>query len=233
VQIIYVSKLQDFLKQYHVKRFSKGELILVQGEVPTCMYVIKTGVVKTYNLTSAGEEKPIMYDIKDEMFPIGWIYKKLKYAQYYYEAFTDCELYCISREDYTDFIRKNPDELYDVFSHFVGRYINYQMRINALEQSKANSKVINTLHFLCLRFGRDIKPDVVRIELPFTQQDLANLMGLTRETTGIELKKLQRQGILTYKKQYYLVKTDKLNDLLDEDYEHGRVAEDNGFQSPV
>ncbi len=225
--------LHEFLKQYHVKRFSKSELILVQGEVPTCMYVIKSGVVKTYNLTAMGEEKPIMYDIKDDMFPIGWIYGKIKYAQYYYEAFTDCEVYCVPREEFTNFIKKNPADLYNVFSHFVGRYLNYQMRINALEQSKANAKVINTLHFLCLRFGRDIKTDVVRIELPFTQQDLANLMGLTRETTGIELKKLQRQGVLTYKKQYYIVKTDKLNDLLDEEYEHGRLMDDQAYLSTL
>jgi CRP/FNR family transcriptional regulator, cyclic AMP receptor protein len=221
-----VQKLERFLDNYHTKSFSKGELILVQGEVPTCLYVIRSGVVKTYNLTSQGEEKPIMYDIKSEMFPIGWIYRKLKYAQYYYEAFTDCEVYCVPRDDFTAFIKKNPDELYEIFSYFVGRYLNYQMRINALEQSKAHSKVINTLHFLCLRFGRDIKENTVRIELPFTQQDLANLIGLTRETTGIELKKLQRQGLLTYKKQYYIVRTDKLEELLDEDYDSGRLPED-------
>jgi CRP/FNR family transcriptional regulator len=221
-----VQTLDDFLNQYHVKRFSKGELILVQGEVPTCAYIIKSGVVKNYNLTSLGEEKPIMYDIKDEMFPIGWMYHKLKYAQYYYEAFTDCEVYCVPRAEFTEFIKKNPEALYQIHSFFIGRYINYQMRINALEQSKASSKVVNTLHFLCLRFGRDIKKDTVRIDLPFTQQDLANLMGLTRETTGIELKKLQRSGVLTYRKQYYIIRTDKLDELLDEDYEQGRVPED-------
>jgi len=107
--------------------------------------------------------------------------------------------------------------------NLVTRYMGLQMRINALEQSKAPSKVVNTLHFLCLRFGDEVKKDTVRIQLPLTQQDLANLIGLTRETTGIELKKLHKAGVLTYKKQNYLIRTDRLNDYLDEEYDLSRM----------
>jgi CRP/FNR family transcriptional regulator, anaerobic regulatory protein len=220
-----VQPVEKFFKQYHTKRFAKGELILVQGEVPTCAYVVKKGIVKTYNLTSEGDEKPIMYDMQNEVMPIGWVFHKLKHAIYFYEAFTDVELYCVPRDEYVDYLKKNPKTMFDAYTHLVGTYVNHQMRINALEQSKAASKVLNTIHFLCLRFGLDVKNDVVKIELPLTQQELANFMGLTRETTGIELKKLQRKGILTYRRQNYIVRTDKLNELLDEDYDIGFMPE--------
>lgn len=213
-----MNKAKNFYEQYPVRRFQKGEIILVQGEVPKSTYVIKKGVVKSYNLTSQGEEKPIGFDVVNELFPVSWAFGKVQYAQFYHEAFTDCEVYCIPAEDYIAFIKKDIEQLYDTFDNFVSKYINHQMRINALEQSKAAAKVLYTIHFLCLRFGRDLKENVVQIELPLTQQDLANFMGLTRETTGIELKKLQRQGILSYRKQNYVVKTDKLDALLDEDY---------------
>jgi CRP-like cAMP-binding protein len=216
---------QRFLSNYHVRKYAKGEIILVQGEVPTSGLVIKKGVIKTYNLTAQGEEKPISFDIAGEIIPIGWVFHKIKYAQYYYEAFTDCEIYSLPRDEYLAYLRSNPDQTLAHYSNFVGRYLNYQMRVNALEQSKAAAKVINTIHFLALRFGVDVKPNVVKIQLPFTQQDLANYMGLTRETTGIELKKLQRSGVLTYRRQYYMVNTDKLADLLDDDYETGRVMD--------
>lgn len=214
-----------FLKNYHVRKYAKGEIILVQGEVPTSALIIKKGVIKTYNLTAQGEEKPISFDIADEIIPIGWVFHKIKYAQYYYEAFTDCEIYSMPRDDYVKYLKSNPEHTFTHFSDFIGRYLNYQMRVNALEQSKAAAKVINTVHFLALRFGTDVKPNVVKIQLPFTQQDLANYMGLTRETTGIELKKLQRSGVLTYRRQYYMVNTDKLSELLDDDYDHGRVLD--------
>lgn len=212
-----------FYENYPVKRFDKGELILVQGEVPTSAYAIKKGVVKTYNLTAQGEEKPITFDVELELFPVAWTFKKARYAQYYYEAFTDCELYCIPAADFMEFLMATPGELLKTFDRFISSHIGHQMRINALEQSKAASKVLYTIHFLCLRYGSDVKDNLVRINLPLTQQDLANFMGLTRETTGIELKKLQRQGILTYKNQNYIVKTDKLDELLDEDYDQGSL----------
>jgi len=220
-----VESFQNFIKQYHVRRFDKGEIILVQGEVPTSAYVIKKGIVKSYNLTSQGEEKPISFDLVLDTFPVGWLFNKIRWCQYYYEAFTDCEVYAVPKNELQQFLQKDSIVLYDFLQHIIGEYLNYQMRINALEQSKAAAKVINTLHFLCLIFGRDLKNDMVRIELPLTQQELANFMGLTRETTGIELKKLQRRGIITYKRQNYVVKTDQLDGLLDEDYEQGLIRD--------
>lgn len=216
--------LKDFLSNYHARKYQKGEIILVQGEIPECAYIIKKGVVKTYNLTSQGEEKPLSFDTPGELFPFGWIYGQIKWAQYYYEAFTDCELYCVPRQDYIDFVKKHPDIMFEHMIHIANRYTSFQMRLNALEQSKAISKVINTLHFLCLSYGKTIKGEQVKIDLPLTQQELANFMGLTRETTGIELKRLQKRGIISYRRQNYVVKVDRLNELLDEEYDMGQIG---------
>lgn len=218
-----MTKKLEIYEQYPVRKFQKGEIILVQGEVPKSAYMIKKGVVKTYNLTAQGDEKPISFDIEGELFPVAWTFQKARFAQYYYEAFTDCEVYCIPPESYIDILKKDTELLFTEYTDFVSQHINNQMRINALEQSKAAAKVLYTIHFLCLRFGRDLRENTVQIELPLTQQDLANFMGLTRETTGIELKKLQRSGVLTYKKQNYVVRTDKLDELLDEDYDQGHL----------
>jgi CRP-like cAMP-binding protein len=214
-----------FLKKYRTKRFKKGELILVQGEVPECAFVVKSGIVKTYNLTQSGEEKPIGFDTEGDLFPIAWVFSKAQSTMYYYEAFTDCELHCVPLEDYREFLRGDVDRLMIAYDDFIGKVIGFQMRINALEQSKAHSKVINTIHFLCINYGILQRGEVVKIKLPLTQQDLANFIGLTRETTGIELKKLQRKGVITSKKQFYYVRKDKLNDLLDEDYALGIFSE--------
>ncbi len=214
---------KQFVERYRVAKFSRGEIILFEGEVPNCAYIVKKGVVKTYNLTSDGQEKPISFDVDMEMFPIGWVFSKLRSTQYFYEAFTDCSVYCVPREDLINFIKHNPKLLFSYFDYFVSRYLNYQMRVNALEQSKAADKVLHTLYFLCVRFGHDIRKNVVKIMLPLTQQDLANFMGLTRETTGIELKRLEKNGVISYNRQNYIVRTDKLNELLDEEYDTMRL----------
>lgn len=220
---ITIDPFRLFLLKYHTRKFEKGEIILVQGETPDCVYVIKKGVVKTYNLTSQGEEKPIGFDVQNDILPLAWVFGQINRVSYYYEAFTKCELYCVPREDYRAYIMKDTARLLSVFEKFVAKYTRYQLRVNALEQSKAAAKILNTVHFLCLSFGVDIKKNVIKIQIPLTQQDMANFMGLTRETTGIELKKLQRMGVLTYKRQNYIVRTDRLNELLDEEYGMDRI----------
>lgn len=183
---------KKFLENYRTQKYSKGEIILFEGEIPPCAYVIKKGVIKTYNLTSEGQEKPISFDSDMETLPAGWVFGKQRRTQYFYEAFTDCIVYCVPRQELLEFITGSRERLYDYLDYFVYRYLNYQMRVNALEQSKAADKVLHTIYFLAIRFGHDIQKDTVRIQLPLTQQDLANFMGLTRETTGIELKRLEK-----------------------------------------
>lgn len=217
--MLTVDDFNKFIKQYNLRRFSRGEIILYQDEVPQAVYFVKKGIVKTYNLTLSGEEKPINFNLKGENFPIGWAFAKLDRAQYYYEAFTDCEVFLVPAEDYKRFLQSNPDSLYELFDQLVGRHIDYQMRINALEQSKAADKVLHTLHFLIHRFGARVDPGLIRIVLPLTQQDMANFMGLTRETTGIELKKLEHTGVVDHSHRSYVVHTEKLKQLMGEEYQ--------------
>jgi CRP/FNR family transcriptional regulator len=213
----------EFVKQYPSKKFLKGEVILCEGAIPPCAYVIKNGIIKAYSLTQEGMERPVAFIRAWDTFTLGWVMQKLKWSQYYYAALIDCELFCIPRNEYVEFIKAHADVLYDFYVKFIELFVGYQMRISALERSKASEKVLHTMHFLSLRYGQDIAPDTVRIPLPLTQQDMANLMGITRETAGIELKKLEKAGVITYQRQLYIVHTNKLGELLEFDYEFGEV----------
>lgn len=213
-----MSSFAGFLKQFRTKTYAKGEIVLVEGELPPAAYVIKRGVIKVYNLTNEGQEKPIEFEGKLEIFPIGWVFGHIHRTQYFYEAFTATEVYVVPREDYLKYLQQQTTMLFSQYKEFIRNYLNFQMRVYALEQSKASEKIIHTLHFFCLKFGRTIRKNVVRIDLPLTQQDMANFMGLTRETTGIELKRLERNGTIDYKRQNYIVHIDKLSSLLDEEY---------------
>ncbi len=214
---------REFVSKFPTKKFDKGELIIIGGEAPQSAYVVKRGIVKSYSITSDGLERPISFDSEMDIFPLGWVFNLLPWAQYYYGAFTDCEIYIVPREEYIEYLKTRKESLYDVFANFVVAHLNLQMRVNALEQPKAIDKIIHTLHYLSIRHGRELAPNTVRIGLPLTQQDLANIMGLTRETTGIELKKLEKKGVVTYRRQNYIVHTAELNAILDEEYDQARI----------
>lgn len=218
-----MDSLNSFLNRFTVKNFKKGDVILQQDAEPMSVFAVKSGVVKTYNLTSKGEEKPVGFTLKNDFFPLGWMFGKTRGAQYYYEAMCDASVRAVPKSELLRFLKKNGGAMFHMLERSVQETLNQQMRINALSQSKATEKVIYTIHYLALCFGRDVRTDIVEIPLPLTQQDVANFTGLTRETVSVELKKLAAKKVLFYRNRSYIILTDKLHALLDDGYEHQLV----------
>jgi CRP/FNR family cyclic AMP-dependent transcriptional regulator len=215
-----IPKFQAFLKDLPVRTFKKGEIIIFQGEAPRSAYVVKTGVVKAYNLSVNGDEKPVAFYSGLETFPGSWIYSKVPSAIYYYEAFTDeVAVYLVNREAYVTFIKSDADLLYDELQVYVTDQLGKSMRLNALQHSRASDKLIYTLHYLALSHGRQVAPQQQEITLDLTHQDFANLTGLTRETAATELNKLKHLGVISYSKNTpYRLDIQKLNAMLNDQY---------------
>ena len=212
--------LARFLDKYPVRKISKGEIIIFQGEEPRSSYVVKSGVVKTYNLSVNGDEKPVGFETAGNVFPAPWTFRKAASAQYYYEAFSDTELYIVPRDDYVAFLKSNHEVLVATLEQYVSARLGDTMRLNALQHSRASDKLIYTLHYLAVSHGRPTAdPQVIEILLALTHQDFANLTGLTRETTATELNKLKTRKVISYGKRVpYTVNLKQLNALLNDQF---------------
>jgi CRP/FNR family transcriptional regulator len=209
-----MDELNRFLSTYPVKTYRKGAIILHQDDEPTCVNVVKSGIVKIYDISAVGDERLILFDQAGEFFPIAWMAGFTEQSQFFYEAHTDATVYRVPRQEMVDFLQSHPSSLYAVYLGFIQRYITFQARILSLEQAKASDKVLFNLNFLLSRFGHRINDRQTSLKLPFTQQDLANFVGLTRETTSIELKKLENQGVIQKQKNRYVVYIKRLRSLL-------------------
>jgi CRP/FNR family transcriptional regulator len=212
-------KLVSFLEKYPTRTFQKGEIIVFQGEAPRYSFVVKSGVVKSYNLSAHGDEKPIEFVSTLGLFPAPWVFHKAPSAFFYFEAFTECILYCVPREEYLDFVKNDATQLFTVLEDYMTQHIGSTMRFNALQHSRASDKLLYTLHYLTLTHGRIIGPNVTEIMLNLTHQDFANLTGLTRETTATELNKLKTKGVISYGKHtLYRVKLNKLREAINDEF---------------
>ena len=227
---VAVNYLHLFLERHPVRTFKKGEVIIFQGEVPRTAYVIKSGSVKAYNLSVNGDEKPVAFYAQDSTFPASWVYGKASNAMYYYEAFTpEVQVYAIDRAQFVTFIKKRPELLFQELQHVLSDQIGASLRLNALQHSRASDKLIYSLHYLALTYGRPLADDKIEILLELTHQDFANLTGLTRETAATELNKLKKQGVIYYSKHtpYPLDRhklTQRLNDQFMADIEAATLA---------
>jgi CRP/FNR family transcriptional regulator len=212
--------LTSFLANYSLRTYRKGEIIIFQGEAPRTAYAMKSGVVKAYNLSVNGDEKPVGFFTAGDTFPGPWIYGMTPSAVYYHEAFSDeVQLYLVPRAEYVDFVTSHPEVMLVELQRYVVDHLAKSMRLNALQHSRAGDKLIYTLHYLALSHGVRKSPTLVEITLSLTHQDFANLTGLTRETAATELNKLKHLGVISYGKHTpYQIRLDKLGTLLNDQY---------------
>jgi CRP/FNR family transcriptional regulator len=209
----------SLLESYPLRSYRKGEIILFQGEAPRVAYVLQKGMVKAYNISSSGDEKPIGFYGPGSLFPPSWVLGQAPSAIYYYEAFTDVSVFTIPKEEYIDILQAHPDILFSELENYVADEIGKSMRLNALQHSRASDKLIYTLHYLALSHSKSLTDGTVELELLLTHQDFANLTGLTRETTATELNKLKKAGVITYGKHTaYKVNIAKLRDALNDQF---------------
>jgi CRP/FNR family transcriptional regulator len=217
---VYDKMLKRFASKYPTQVYRKGEIIIFQGESPRRMFIIDKGVVKAYNLSIHGDEKPVGFIEAGQSFPGTWIYDKVPSAIYYYEAFTnECKLYLVPRNDYVAFIRSHPAMALAELDRYVNDQLSLSMQLNALQHSRASEKLMYTLHYLSITHGRPIGEKTREITLHLTHQDFANLTGLTRETAATELNKLKHLSVINYgKNQPYTVDLGKLQSILNDQY---------------
>lgn len=209
-------ELLNICKQHPMQKRDAGEPILYQGEVPRHAYILASGIVKIYDIGGAGDEKIINFMSEGDLLPPEWVFQKAPVSLYYYDAFTECTFYRVPRDELAQAIKTIPAITYYMFDHYATSFVGSLLEINALEQSKGNEKIIHMLQYLLMRFPSKQNPDKnwQRIDLRITHQDLANMTGLTRETTSTELNKLRRKGIVEYSNQNYSLNISLLRSLL-------------------
>lgn len=201
-----VSEFSSSLERYRVKTYRSKQSLLFQGEVPEYALVVKDGIVRVYDIGLEGEEKIVAFRGTYDVLPTAWIFERSRTARYYYAAVTKVEAWAVNRQELLKRLQSDNQLQAWYLSRFVSQCSGAIGHIRALENSKAPEKLLRLMHYLSTRFGDYIQPDIVKIDVRLTQQDIASMSGLSRETTAVELGKLRREGVISCIKQRYFFK---------------------------
>lgn len=200
---------RQHLSKFPTRQIKKGRPLLYQGEVPQSIFFIKNGVVRLYNITSGGEEKTVGYESADGLMPLEWLFGRSPVSLYYYDSFTDCQVHSVPKADLLEMVGADPRLANSLLTRSISLYISSTIHLHALEQSKARDKLLYILQYLVMRFGRHLNDHEALIDLRLTHQEIANLIGITRETASTEIGRLTKGGILRQENSHYVVDSNK------------------------
>ncbi len=192
------------------RRYPKKQIILLQGEEPKHTYIIKNGFVRSYGIAADGDRRTVSLLGAGDVFPMSWIFGKSETCIYNFEAMTDCAIMTLPKKEYLAALEMYPALKDQVFDNYMSHYIAAIMHVYALEHSYAQEKVAYILHYLATRFGERQPDGRVKIGLRLSHQDIAEMIGVTRETAAVELHRLKEQGYIQYQKFTYSIDLAKL-----------------------
>jgi CRP-like cAMP-binding protein len=189
-------ELKSFYKQFKVRNYKKGERLIRADDDPQGIFLLIKGYVRQYTISKAGTELTLHILKPGSYFPMVWVINGTPNV-YDFEALTPVEAGRAPRDQVVSFIRDKPTLIFDLMSELLEDYAETLTRIEHLVFSDAYRRVISVLLYLIKHFGEKSGKGTA-IHTRFTQQDIATLVGVTRETASIEISKLEKKGLLKY-----------------------------------
>jgi len=211
------SLIETFRTTSQIRLFKKGSAILFQGEIPRKAFIIRDGVVRAYTVKTSGEESTIALFTKDDIFPLTWLLEATSNSLFYYEAVSDVRVIGVTKEDFEKVVSHSTDKLSEMLRYVNQQYTSMLVRITGLSQSRAIEKISFTFYYLLFRYGLDDSKGMQQIDLKLNHLMIANLTGLTRESTTTNLKVLKEKGIIDYTRSSFSVDKKKLENFIGED----------------
>jgi len=185
-------KIAHFFKQYQVRDYKKGQILIHAGDDPDCIYNIVSGKVKQYDLTYRGDEVVLNVFKAPAFFPMSFAINRTP-NEYFYEADADIEVRKAPLDDVVRFVQGNPDVLYDLLSRVYRGTDGLLRRMAHLMGSTAKSRVLYELIIECRRFGQ---PATGGYDIDVSESDIGIRAGLSRETVNREMSKLKSEGLI-------------------------------------
>ncbi len=196
-------------------RFPKGEYIFLECDQPHNLYTVVSGEVKLLKQTEDGREMIVEIAYPGEIFGEEAIFDGQPYPLTA-QALSDVELLSVSRSDFFAFLRDNPDLALEIITELGARLRTAQNTIRALAMERVEWRIARVLLMLSRKVGKK-EADGLRIDLPLTRQDIADMAGTTVETTIRVLSNFKKMGLVETEKAKIVIKDQKaLEDMVSE-----------------
>lgn len=196
-------KLKKFFQNFKQVAYKKHDLILRPEENPPVVFYLEKGFVRLYSISQNGQEITLnIYKPETYFSMLNTLTESANL--YFFEALTEVVVYRAEKAQFLAFLQQNNDILFDLTQRIVTGLGATLWLNERLLFSNAREKVIAVIWQLCQRFGEENQGKFV-IKFPLTHQLIASLAGLTRETTSLEIKKLEKEKIIRKNNKFFVV----------------------------
>ena len=190
-------KVKTFFSAYRLRKYSAGQVLILDGETTNYVFYLLKGKVKEYDVTYRGDEVILHVFKPPAYFPMSQAINKTTRNNFIYEAETDIEIRQAPDLDVVEFLKQNPDVMYDLLSRV---YLGVDSLLGKTVQLMSGTAKSRLLYEICeetRRFGHVNEDNSTTIHI--SEKELAARAGLSRETVSRELHKIMGKNLTLHK----------------------------------
>jgi CRP/FNR family cyclic AMP-dependent transcriptional regulator len=187
---------QEFSQLQHIfvtRSYRKNQVIFLEEETGDYMYLVLTGKVKVTKSGSSGKERILAIHQAGDFFGEMSLLDG-KTAPATVSAMEDSKIISVSGTDFHRYLMNNQKVLLQIINVLCAR-LRQVWQTQSVSASTADARIRMGILQLAKRHGiRDSHGTI--IDLKITHQELAEMVGTSRETVTRVLAKLREQGII-------------------------------------
>jgi CRP-like cAMP-binding protein len=188
------AELQEMERITRMQEVKKRQPLYSPGDPSSNVYLLKQGRVKIASTAPSGKE------VTFEILEPGEVFGELEVLEETTretgaEALDDTLLCVIRREDFEQYLRTHPDLSVKLTKVIGLRLRKIQSRVEDLVFRDVPARLAHILLEMSKTDGVPEGPGI-RIKVRLTRQELANLIGCSRETVSTTLGQFREQGVI-------------------------------------
>ncbi len=197
-------EVEKYAHLFREQDFPSKEIVFSEGDLGDAIYLLKTGHVRLYRLTEDGKELTLAILGPGDIFGELALFKEA-HRQTFAETLEASHICAASIDDFTRLMGHKPQLTMMIAGEIARRRSEMETRVAGLAYGSVKAKLLVVLRHLAREHGEPLPDGKIRIAIRLSHQEIAQLIGVTRESCTIELGKLQKTGSVAFDDERYLV----------------------------
>lgn len=183
-----IEKLTRIQSLFYMRDYGKKEVIFEPGDKDK-VFIVKTGQVELYQLNTDGKKVII-----EHLLP-GSIFGDLgtgAQVETFVAATIDSCVCSLPKDKFFALVSKNPDLSEKLMKQLFHRLLQVEKRMSSVASDNAFQRLVKLL----LNLGREKSQDYMEISDKFTHEELAQMLGISRQTVTTLINQLEKKGLI-------------------------------------
>ena len=176
------------------RRFPPGELFFQQGDRQRGVYIIRTGTARAFYTAPSGREMTLAYWQAGDLLGADRLYGGGVF-RWSCQAVSPTEAYSILDADLRTLIANVPELAVALVEALSFKVQWLSGLVQVLGTESVSRRLALALDTLCELYGVQSDQGVI-IDAPFTHEDLAAMVGASRQWVTMALARFQERGVL-------------------------------------